>query len=220
MISIENLLQKPLPGNFFAPDIYLQGDYEFGMLENREGDRLIALPEILLEALYEGLEEEVGPSAGLVLTQCGVWWGKSFYQRFANYVSGYSAQTLAQMPMIDFLQCLKECWKTHGWGIIDIDSTYHQSGYLVIEVKNSPYLHKGSSKDSPQGFIEIGVLKAFFSKLTGQDLDCVQTCCESSGAESSYFILGIADRLSSIKSKQDEGMDHQSIVNELSLLEE
>lgn len=66
MIDVANLVEKSsFKGNYFSPDIYLQGDFEFGLLENRSGSRLLALPQPLLEALYNTLEDELGEGSSV-----------------------------------------------------------------------------------------------------------------------------------------------------------
>jgi hypothetical protein len=78
MIDINTLLKnRPLKGNYFAPDAYLQGDNEFGLLENRSGARLLAIPDTLLKGLFTALEEELGSGSGIALFSCGRSWGKS-----------------------------------------------------------------------------------------------------------------------------------------------
>lgn len=213
MIDVAQLVEnKPLPGNYFAPDAYVQGDVELGLIENRSGARLLALPEVLVEALYAGLEEEVGPGAGVVLFSCGRWWGKSFYRRFVEEVSEYYHKPMAQMEMIEFLACFKECWKTHGWGVCDFDLKYYQQGFLVVNVKNSPFAEAAPSGKHPMCHLEAGILSAFFSQLTGEDLHCTQTTCESMGAESNHFVLGLAERLKPIQAWLDEEHDHATIM--------
>ena len=114
MINIADLLKQPrLPGNYFASDAYVRGDLELGLLENRRGNRLIALPETLIKAIYSGLEQEAGQASRLVLFNCGRWWGKNFYVRFCEEVSEYYGQPVSEMEMLEFLQSLQQCWKTH-----------------------------------------------------------------------------------------------------------
>ena len=89
MINIADLLKQPrIPGNYFASDAYVRGDLELGLLENRRGDRLIALPQTLIQAIYIGLEQETGQASRLVLFNCGRWWGKTstcvFVKKSAN----------------------------------------------------------------------------------------------------------------------------------------
>lgn len=216
MIAVEELIgQKPIPGNFFAPETYVQGDTELGLIENREGSRLIALPDTLLNALYIGLENEVGPAADLVLQQCGRWWGKNFYRRFATEVSEYYGKSLAEMEMVEFLQAFKECWKTYGWGLIDFDFSGYQQGFMVIQTQHSAFAKARKSDNGPSCFMESGLLSTFFSQLTGRELAAVQTSCESMQADCNRFILGLPERIKSAEAWLKEGQDHDTILSQL-----
>jgi uncharacterized protein len=216
MIAIADLVKEShLPGNYFAPDAYVQGDLEFGLIENRKGDRLLAIPEALIQGIFSGLEEEVGPSAGIVLFQWGFRWGKNFYRRFAEEVRDYYDKPLAQMELVEFMQCLKQCWKTHGWGLLELDLTAYQQGFLVIKLENAPFAKFALTSDKPMGFVEAGILSAFFSQLTGRDLHCAQTTCESMGAKANDFVLGLAERLKPIDGWIAEGHNHSTIMERL-----
>jgi predicted hydrocarbon binding protein len=213
MIDVANLVKdSSLKWNYFSPDAYLQGDFEFGLLENRSGSRLLALPQPLLEAMYATLEDELGQGSGVALFSCGRWWGKSFYQRFAEEIGEYYGQPLVQMEMIQFIQCLKQCWKTHGWGTIEIDLKYYQNGFLVPKIVNSPFAQFAPQNKRPMCFLEAGILSAFFSKITGQELHCLQTSCESMGADSNNFVIGLAERIKPIEAWREEGHDHATIM--------
>lgn len=216
MIEINNLLIKPqLPGNYFAYDAYVKGDLELGLLENRLGGRLLGLPSTLLEAIYTGLEQETGQATRLVLFNCGRWWGKNFYVRFCEEISEYYDKTVAQMEMIRFIQCLQQCWKTHGWGTFDLDAQYTNTGFLILITKNSPFASVAKDWNRPVCFLEAGIFSSFFSRLTGRDLHCVQTTCESMGADSNQFILGLSNRLQSVEALVDQGKDHDTILKSL-----
>lgn len=217
MISVAELLKdKRSPGNYYAMDAYVHGDFETGLIENRHGARLVALPDTLLQAIYTGLDHETGQAAGVVLENCGRWWGKNFYSRFVQEVSEYYNRPLAEMEMVEFLQSLKECWKTHGWGTIDLDISYYQQGFLVLKTWQSAFAAAAPNNTSqPQCFAEVGILSAFFSQLTGRELNCIQTTCESMGADCNHFVLGIADRVNPAKAWQAEGHDHTTIMERL-----
>lgn len=216
MIAVADLLKdQRLPGNYFAPDAYIQGDFESGLIENRRGDRLLALPETLIQAIYAALEKEIGGAAGVALFNCGRWWGKNFYARFVEEVSDYYNKTSAEMEMVEFLQCLKQCWKTHGWGTFDIDLSYYQQGLLVVKIWNSPFAQQAPQGNRPACFLEAGILNAFFSQLTGRELHCVQTSCESLGADCNRFVLGLPERLKPVKAWLEEEQDHETILNRL-----
>lgn len=216
MIEITELIsENSLQGNYFASDAYVQGDFEFGLIENRQGARLIALPEVLLQAIYASLETEVGSAAGVVLFNCGCWWGKNFYRRFNEELSQYYGKPIAQMDMVELLQSLKQCWKTHGWGTMDLMMEYYQQGFLIIKVENSAFAETATSDSRPQCFLEAGIFSSFFSKLTGRNLHCVQTACESMGAECNYFVVGLFERLQPVENWLEEGQDHNTIIKSL-----
>lgn len=216
MIEISELINEgSLQGNYFSSDAYVQGDFEFGLIENRQGARLIALPEVLLQAIYASLETEVGSAAGIVLFNCGRWWGKNFYRRFNEELSQYYDKPIAQMDMVELLQSLKQCWKTHGWGIMDLVMEYYQKGFLIIKVENSAFAETATSDNKPQCFLEAGIFSSFFSELTGRNLHCVQTACESMGAECNYFIVGLFERLQPVEAWLEEGKNHDIIIQNL-----
>jgi hypothetical protein len=216
VITVADLLKdRRLPGNYFAFDTYIQGDFESGLVENRRGDRLIALPETLIQAIYAGLEHELGPSASVALLNCGRWWGKNFYTRFVEQVSEYYGKSVSEMEMIEFIQCLKQCWKTHGWGIFDLDLSYSQQGFIVVKIWNSVFAEQAPKNNKPACFLESGILSAFWSQLTGRELRCVQITCESLGADCNQFVLGLADRLKPVDAWVEEQLDLETIMHQL-----
>ncbi|MEY3866977.1 MAG: V4R domain-containing protein [Microcoleaceae cyanobacterium] len=216
MINIAELVKQPrIPGNYFASDTYVRGDLELGLLETRRGDRLISLPETLIKAIYTGLEKETGQASSLVLYNCGKWWGKSFYVRFCEEVSEYYEQPISQMNMVQFIQCLQQLWKTNGWGLFELDPTYNNRGFLLVKITNSLFASQGHKNNKPTCFLEAGVLSSFFSQLTGRDLSCLQTTCESMGADANYFVLGLSERIKPVEAMVEQGKDHEAIMKAL-----
>ena len=216
MISVADLLvDNRLPSNYFASDVYVRGTLELGLLENRRGDRLLALPDALMKAIVMGLNKETGQATKYVLRNCGLWWGKNFYARFCEELSDYYQKGVADLSMVEFVKALKECWRTHGWGMLTLNTDYQMQGFLVIEVKNSPFTVHAIQPNQPSGALESGVLQAFFSQLTGRDLVCLQTSCESQGAECNRFVLGLENRLQSVEALVQEGQPHDAIMKML-----
>ena len=216
MISVADLItNNRVPGNYFATDVYVRSDLELGLLENRRGDRLLALPETLIQAIYAGLDKETGQATRLVLFNCGKWWGKNFYIRFRDELTDYYGQPLADMTMAEFLQCLQQCWMTHGWGKIELDYQFQQRGFLVVSVRNSPFATHAPKGNRPVCYFEMGIFSAFFSQLTGRDLHCVQTSCESLGAEVNRFVLGLEKRLELAEPLIEQRATHEAIMSAL-----
>jgi predicted hydrocarbon binding protein len=216
MISVADLIKdNQVAGNYFGYETYVRGDLESGLLENRRGDRLIALPTTLIQALYAGLEKETGQAAGLVLFNCGKWWGKNFYTRFNEEVTDYYNAPLATIDMSIFLNSLKQFWTTHGWGKLEFDPSYQNQGFILINTSQSAYSQQLSGQARPSCYLESGILTSFFSHLTGRDLIAVQTACESMGSDVNRFVIGLGDRLSIVSSLIEQGLDHQAIMNRL-----
>lgn len=216
MISVADLLtNNRVPGNYFAVDAYVKGDLEMGLLENRRGDRLLALPETLIQAIYSGLQKETGHASRLVLFNCGRWWGKNFYTRFREELTDYYGTALADMSMLEFINSLQSCWVACGWGKIDLDQSHQQRGFLLIKTYDSPFAKQAPKVDVPICFLEAGVLSAFFSQLTGRELHCIQTTCESLGADCNQFLLGLKNRLQPAEIMVENHLDHDAIVQKI-----
>jgi uncharacterized protein len=216
MISVADLLtNNRVPGNYFAADVYVRSDLELGLLENRRGDRLLALPETLIQAVYAGLDQETGQATRLVLFNCGRWWGKNFYTRFREELTDYYGQALADMSMAEFLQCFQQCWVTHGWGRIELDHAYQHRGFLIVNVWDSPFAKHAPQGQRPMCNLEAGIFSSFFSQLTGKELTCIQTACESLGADKNTFILGLSNRLQPVDAMVERGVSHDEIMAKL-----
>jgi predicted hydrocarbon binding protein len=216
MISVADLIKENrIPANFFDYGSYVKGDLEIGLLENRRGDRLIAVPETLISSLYAGLAKETGQASRLVLFNCGKWWGKNFYTRFTESLEEYYSQSLTEMDMITFIQSLKECWLTHGWGKFEFDPQYQAQGFILIKTYNSPYVRAVAGNTLPTGYLESGILTSFFTRLTGRELLAVQTTCESLGANCNTYIIGLPERLQVVDSLLVEGLTHEMILQQV-----
>jgi uncharacterized protein len=213
MISVADLLvDGRVPGNYFATTAYVKSDLELGLLENRRGNRLLAIPDHFIRSLYAGLDKETGQATRLVLMNCGRWWGKNFYARFCEEVSDYYGIPLADMPMAEFLQCLQQCWVTHGWGLFELDQTYQHRGFLVVKTWHSPFATHAPKMTRPVCFLDAGILAAFFSQLSGRTLGCVQISCESLGADCNRFLIGLPERLQPANEGVDQQVGHEAIM--------
>ncbi|MBD2177750.1 4-vinyl reductase [Pseudanabaena sp. FACHB-1998] len=216
MISVADLVKENrIPANFFDYTAYIKGDLEIGLLENRRGDRLLAIPDTLISSLYTGLTKETGQASRLVLFNCGKWWGKNFYTRFTESLEEYYSQSLSEMDMITFIQSLKECWKTHGWGRLEFDPQYQAQGFISIKTYNSPYIHKIAGNNQPTGYLESGILTSFFTRLTGRELLAAQISCESLGASCNTYVIGLPERLQIVESFLNEGLSSDVIMQRL-----
>ncbi len=216
MVSVADLLVNPrIPGNYYAKETYIRGDLEMGLLENHRGDRLLALPHTLIQGIYSGLDKETGAASRLVLMNCGRWWGKNFFRRFRDEITEYYGKALVDLKMAEFLQALRRCWAAYGWGKLAFDQTDYAQGFLVIQTWNSGFAKPELPGNLPVCALEAGVLAAFFAELTSQDLHCLQTTCESLGADSNRFVIGLKSRLLMAEVLVEQQLPHAEIMAKL-----
>ncbi len=215
MIDIAELLgNTSKQGNVFSSDTYINGEIELGLIENRFGSRLVALPETLLKAIDATLEYEVGGAKALIQEQYGRWWGRTFYRRFQEEIQSYYSKPLNEMTMIDFIQCLQQCWVSYGWGTISIDVDAYKQGYLVAILKNPPSSLSMEQFENSSCSVEAGFLSGFLSQLTQQDLNALEI--PNQGNEPIFhFILGLPERLKPISALVEEGYEFATIMERL-----
>jgi len=218
MMSTSDLFDPltPVIGNYYAPRAYVQSELESGLLSSRRGDRLLAIPQSLLQGIYSGLDYETGMAARLVLKHCGRMWGKEFFRRFAAELEECYGCSLADLEMGLFIQNLQQAWKTHGWGILTLNWLHKDQGVLIIEIAHSPFSAMVPPPVTrPMGFLEAGLLATWFSQITGRDLGCVQTQSEQMGAEANLFIVTTTERLKDVETWVDEGMTHPQVLEKI-----
>ena len=215
MIDVAELLGTPQKqGNVFSSDAYVNGETELGLIENRFGSRLVALPETLIQAIDSTLQYEIGGAKTLVQEQYGRWWGRTFYRRFQNEVQSYYEKPLNELTMIDFIQCLKQCWISYGWGTISINVDAYQQGYLVVILTDPPSSLSKDEEGNCSCAVEAGFLSGFLGQLTQQDLSTLEIPCQNS--ESTFhFILGLPERLKPISALAEEGYGLSTIMERL-----
>jgi predicted hydrocarbon binding protein len=83
----------------------------------------------------------------------------------------------------------------------------------VVNIVNSPFVEAAPKGKRMMGHLEAGILSGFFSRLTGTELHCVQTSCESLGADRGSFVLGISERLKAVSAWLEEGHDRQTVLD-------
>lgn len=161
---------ESIPSNYFSPRAYLQADSASGLLSNRQGKRLIAIPEILLNCIHETLLAEAGEAASMAFYTFGYSWGKSFYSRVAKEIEGYYGTAIANMNAPEFFAILQQLWGVHGLGKIIVDFTHAQDGLLLVTIENSGILKVNDNSEIKSFSVEAGFLGGWFSALTGQNL--------------------------------------------------
>jgi uncharacterized protein len=192
-VNTTQIQREAIPSNYFSPKVYVQSDPASGLLSNRKGMRLIAIPEMLIDSIHETLLEEVGEAASMAFYTFGSSWGKSFYERTRKEIEVYYQSAIAQMNAPEFFAIVQELWGVHGLGKIMVDFSTAKEGLLVVTIENSGISKvntKAQSKSLSSKFFstESGFLGGWFSAFTHQDLSAYATEWDFTMGRTQYLV--------------------------------
>jgi uncharacterized protein len=198
-LSIESAI--PIPANCFYPKSYVKSHPASGLLSTRHGERLIAVPEILMRSIPKTLREEAGEASYLALYTFGDSWGKSFCARMVQDMVQYYRQPVWDMFSADFLVYIQEAWAVHGLGKPSIDFSLSERGLVIVNIANSG-MGGGATialDSTYRSFsLEAGFLAGWFSSLTDNKL---RACASNwdKAPDSIQFLVGAADHIELIE---------------------
>lgn len=180
--------RKAIPTNYFSPRAYVQADSASGLLSTRQGKRLIAIPETLIDSIHETLLEEAGEAASMAFYTFGSSWGKSFFERARKEIEVYYQGAIAQMNAPEFFAILQELWGVHGLGRIMVDFSDAKQGLLLVTIENSGISKINPNSDSKSFSVEAGFLAGWFSAFARQDLGAYATSWNLNSNRTEYLI--------------------------------
>jgi uncharacterized protein len=180
--------RKAIPSNYFSPRAYVEADPASGLLSTRQGKRLIAIPEMLIDSIHQTLLAEAGEAASMAFYTFGSSWGKSFYERARKEIEVYYQSAIAQMNAPEFFAILQELWGVHGLGKIMVDFSNAKEGLLLVTIENSGISKIVDNAESKSFSIEAGFLAGWFSALTREDLSALATVWNINLSQTEYLI--------------------------------
>lgn len=199
----------PIPANCFNPKGYVKSHPASGLLSTRHGDRLIAVPEILLRSIPSTLREEAGEASYLALYTFGENWGKTFCARILQDIVTYYRQPIVDTLAAEFFVHIQQAWAVHGLGKPSIDFSLAERGLLLVTIANSGISGNKTVKSSATYrslSLEAGFLAGWFSNLTEQNLRAC-ACDWREAPTSMCFLVGSIPHIESIEqSHLQEGM--------------
>ncbi len=215
-LSLESSIS--IPANCFTPKGYVKSHPASGLLSTRYGDRLIAVPELLLRSIPKTLRAEAGEASYLALYTFGNHWGKTFCDRVMQDMVKYHRQPILNTIAAEFFVNVQEAWAVHGLGRPSIDFKLAERGLLVVTIANSGIggeVEIEANATYRSFSLEAGFLAGWFSALTDEKLKA----CASNWSEapaSLQFLVGSVSHIESIeRSHLDIAMLTPEILNAL-----
>jgi uncharacterized protein len=191
----------PIPANCFNPKSYVKSHPASGLLATRHGDRLIAMPEVLLQCIPKILRVEAGEASYLALYTCGENWGKTFGDRIMQDMVKYYHQPTLTTISAEFFANIQAAWAVHGLGKPTIDFSLAERGLVIVTIENSGISHGVTVESTPtyRSFsLEAGFIAGWFSNLTKEHL---RACASnwSDAPTSTQFLVGNPAHIESIE---------------------
>jgi uncharacterized protein len=190
-----------IPTNCFNPKSYVKSHPSTGLLATRHGDRLIAVPEVLLRSISNTLRVETGEASYLALYTFGDSWGKNFCERVSQDIIQYYGQPVLTTIAPEFSVQIQAAWAVHGLGKPSIDFSLSEQGLVVVTIENSGIVGNTAIEDDAtyRAFsLEAGFLAGWFAALTGEKLRACAFNWNEAPA-SIQFLIGSADHIESIE---------------------
>jgi uncharacterized protein len=190
-----------IPANCFNQKSYVRSNPASGLLNTRHGDRLIAIPELLLRSIPKVLRVEAGEASYLALYTFGDNWGKTFYIRMMQDMVKYYRQPILDTIASEFFVTIQAAWAVHGLGKPIVDFRLAQKGLLIVTIENSG-IDNGKTIEatltSRSFSLEAGFLAGWFSTLTNKKL---RACASnwSQAPDSMQFLVGSIPQIESIE---------------------
>jgi uncharacterized protein len=207
-----------IPTNCFNPKGYVKSHPASGLLSTRHGDRLIAIPELLLTSIPKTLRAEAGEASYLALYTFGNNWGKTFCARVMQDMVGYYHQPILDTIAAEFFVNVQAAWAVHGLGKPSIDFRLSERGLLVVTIANCG-IAGGATVEADATYrsfsLEAGFLAGWFSSLTGKEL----RACAIDWREAPttiQFLVGSQTQIESIeRSHLQQGMINPEVLDSL-----
>ncbi len=189
-----------IPNNLFSARDYVLSDPKTGLLSTPSGKRLIAVPDVLLDSIYQTLMEEAGQASVLALYTFGLGWGKSFFERTKKETESYYQTPIKQLNGIEFFATVQEIWYVHGLGKVSIGFNQAEQGILIVTIVNSGICKLSLESNTNSFRLESGFLAGWFSGLTQRTLGAYATSwhIETNRIE---YIIADSEHIAEIQAK-------------------
>lgn len=203
----------PRARNFYREEDYFSLNVRNGIIRSPIGTRMVGIPEELVMGLHAGLEEETGSAAGVVLYSCGRWWGRQFIKRHGTEIRQFYGMDVGDLPLHFQQQVLRRVWALYGWGVLELDFSLRERGFLEATVDNAMYAEVVGALGRTSDHLIAGVLASIVTDLAGRELECVEIACKSKGDPRCCFLLGLSSRVDVAAAWVKQGRARAEIVD-------
>ena len=213
-----SLKQKyPNKHNHYHFKEFFAFDHKTGMVNDWNQSRIIFASEDFIIGLIEGLEEEVGPAAPVVMYKIGEEWGKKDAAFFRKWFKQeyYLESPLEKLNLAYILEAWWWPFTAQGWGNWEVDMSEQKNGFIFVNIFDSAVARTLGDVGKPVCHIYAGLLAGFFSQLVKKSLSSIEIQCYSMGETYCKFLIGKQDRIDAATFWLNEGAGAKDIETRL-----
>ena len=199
---------------YFHREDYLEGHPELGTLSTDKSQRVVLLPEELIQGLHRSIEYETGHAWPIVAHTCGRKWGERLLKYWRLEWGHYYGLKIEEVQFPYFKVWLEEAFRFYGWGELSFDFELEDEGILQMELKDSVLarLLKGEIDSEHVCEIFAGLMGKVFSALTGEELQAIEVACEAGGHESCRFAIAREEYIEAGRQERLDGGSAEAII--------
>lgn len=188
-------------------DSSLNFDLNKGTVLSITDVRIIYLSSDIIRSIYDVLKYEAGDAWSLILKNCGIIWGERISASLDKEVNVVAQQKMGQLNVDSFIQLLESYFASHGWGKMQfyLDDA-ETNGIVRASLKNSLFAETLKHLNNPVEFMIAGMLQGIFSTISGHDLSCIQVSYETTGTDTSEFLISAKARIDTL---EQSGFAHE-----------
>lgn len=207
--------QYPKKHDHYNFEDFFSFDSPKGIVTDWNEGRNIFVAEDFIIGLIEGLEEEVGEAAGVVMYNIGHQWGLQDADFFQVWFEKEYEKKISESNSKFVLEAWWWPFITQGWGNWEVDLSDQKNGFMFINIFDSAVARTLGDVGKPVCHLYAGLFAGFFSKLIRRELGCIEIQCYSMGETYCKFLLGRKDRIDAAQFWQNEGATARDIEKQL-----
>lgn len=172
-----------------------------GRFVDASGNRIVLVAAETNRSFHRVLEAETPGAWSDAMKAAGGRIGERLAAGFDAALAAEGKPALSALPLEACLALLEYGIASSGWGRLSLDlSDAANYGIVVARLENSFSVETLGTSDRFVDALIAGVLQAFFSHISGQNLGCEEIACAACGAPCCVFVITAPERLAPLAS--------------------
>ena len=201
--------------NHYDLTTFFRWDLAQGRVTDWNGAVNFFASEDLITGLLDGLTEEVGEAAPVVLYQIGRQWGMFDGQAFEQWFTAEFQRPVRQTNLLFLLETWWWPFTAQGWGRWEVDLSLQRQNFLLVNIFDSVIARTLGVVGKPVCHLYAGLFAGFLSHLVQRSLECAEIQCYAMGATYCRFVVGKAPAIQQVHQWVSQGLGVREIEQKL-----